>query len=216
MATRRRSNFTWVTWITGLLSSDAQCGYAAWLKTHCTYEKIADDSFDLDTWKVQHAEMVERRADQLRADGWTVTLEDQNKFILSGRVGTLSGKPDLVAAKDSLIVIEDCKGGKRRTSDRFQVLLYMFAWPIVRRDQCDGKRVSGRVVYRDGWVEVPGESFTPELRQRIVDTMLKVSGPAPLPTAPSATECRFCDISKADCPARIDAPADVITTTEAW
>jgi hypothetical protein len=212
MATRRRSNFTWVTHISALLSGDASCWWAAWFKTHFTHDKLSNDSLDLDTWKVQHTEMVEQRATQLRADGWNVTLEDQNKFILQGRVGTLSGKPDLIADKGELLIIEDCKGGKRKTSDRLQVVEYMFALPLVNPARCAGKRVSGRVVYRDGWIEIPPEQFTPELRQRVIDAMLRVSGSTPPATAPSAQECRFCDIPKSDCPVRIDAPVETVTT----
>jgi hypothetical protein len=141
-----------------------------------------------------------------------VTLEDQNKFILQGRVGTLSGKPDLIADKGELLIIEDCKGGKRKTSDRLQVVEYMFALPLVNPARCAGKRVSGRVVYRDGWIEIPPEQFTPELRQRVIDAMLRVSGSTPPATAPSAQECRFCDIPKSDCPVRIDAPVETVTT----
>ena len=212
MATRRPSKFTWVTWIAPLLSGDAQCWWAAWFRSAFKYDKLADESFDLDTWKVQHTEMVEQRAQQLRADGWNVTLEDQNKFFLKGRTGTLSGQPDLIADKGEQLVIEDCKGGTRKTSDRLQVLEYMFAVPLIQAARCAGKRISGRVVYRDGWIEIPSEQFTPELRQRLIDAMLRVSGAAPPPTTPSAQGCRFCDISKADCHARIDAPVETVTT----
>jgi hypothetical protein len=214
-AKARRHCFTWVTWLSPLLSGDASCWWSAWFKSHFQdYAKVSHDSFDLDTWKVQHTEMVQLRAEQLRADGWTVTVEDQNKFMLRGKVGTLSGKPDIVADKGELVFIEDCKGGKRKTSDRLQVLEYMFALPLVQSDRCAGKRVSGRVIYRDGWIEVPADQFTPDLRQNVIDAMLRVSGPTPPEVVPSAAECRFCEISTADCPARIDAPTEVVTTED--
>jgi hypothetical protein len=212
----RRAPYTWVTHISKLIAGDASCWWAGWFRAHYTYDKVPGDHFDLDTWKVDHTQMVQQRAAQLQADGWVVTVEDQNKFTLRGRVGTLGGKPDIVASKGALVVIEDCKSGQRRSADRIQVAEYMFALPLVDPTRCAGKRVSGRVVYRDGWVEVPAESFTPELRQQIVDAMNRVSGaPAPERT-PSAADCRFCDISKADCPVRVDAPMDVVTTTEAF
>ena len=66
--------------------------------------------------------MVRARAAALKADGYTAFVEDQNKFTLKGRAATLGGMPDLVAVRGAGTLVVDCKSGKQRGSDSFQVL----------------------------------------------------------------------------------------------
>ncbi len=207
MPTRRPSIYLWPTWITSLLAGEAQCWYAPWMKAHFKLNLLDRGGFDLAAWKVQHAEMVDQRAGELRAEGYTVTLEDQNAFHLQGRAAKLGGKPDIIGVRGERGLIVDCKGGKRRDSDVQQVLIYLFAAPLAH-PHLQKVALDGEVRYRDGAVAIRAEQFTPELRQRIVEAITKVGSAMVPPAAPSARECRFCDIAKTDCPARIETAAE--------
>jgi hypothetical protein len=209
----RRSPYTWTTWLTALLAGEASCWFAPWVKSHFKIDKLERSDFDLVAWKAQHTDMVDARVTQLRADGWTVTVEDQNFFTLRGRTGTLSGKPDILAIRDLDALVIDCKGGKHRTADVQQVLLYMFALPLGTRLQ-EGMRLSGEVQYRDGSVHVRPDDFTPELRKRITDAMLRVSAEAQPLAVPSVRECAFCDVGASDCQARMESTTTEVTVSE--
>lgn len=208
---KRPTPYVWASWPCAILSGDAQCLYSIWVRAHFKLDLLDRGDFDLAAWKIQHAEMVEKRVAALRADGWTVTVEDENSFTLAGRAAKLAGKPDVVAVKDRDVLIVDQKSGKRSPSHIQQVLLYMFAWPLVR-PQFKDYRIAGEVEYRDGAIPISPEQFSPELRARIVDTMTKLGSSIVPPTVPSARECAFCPVSKVDCPARIDAAVEAVTT----
>lgn len=212
MATKRFDVYIWVTWLTALLAGDASCWYSAWIRAHFKIDSVRRGDFDLASWKVTHTEMVEARSAALTADGWTVTLEDQNFFTLRGRTAKLAGKPDIVAIKGDDALCVDCKSGQRRASDIQQVLLYMFALPLAS-DRFKDKRLSGEVQYRDGSIPIQPEQFTDELRARIIQTITKVGASTVPTTTPSARECAFCDVGKADCPSRIETtPAEAVVS----
>ena len=59
MAIPRHAPYTWCTWLTPVLSGDAQCLYPAWLQTQAQIEKVERGGFDLATWKIEHQQMVE-------------------------------------------------------------------------------------------------------------------------------------------------------------
>jgi hypothetical protein len=61
---RRDRPFTWVTWITGLLSGDRHCGFSAWVRTHYQTTKRGegdDREARLRQWAGEHADMVMQR-----------------------------------------------------------------------------------------------------------------------------------------------------------
>lgn len=218
LTTPRRWVYLWCTWLTPLLAGDASCEWAIWFKGHYQFLKLERDGFDLAAWKVRHAEMVEARAELLRADGWTVYVEDQNKFNLKGRSAIVGGKPDIFATRgtiDALVV--DCKGGKRRASDLQQVLIYMLGLPLAFPGALTGRALAGEVQYRDGSVEIPPDAFTPALRARIVETIRRMGLAESPRRVPSARECAYCDIGPSDCPDRIESPeAMAAVPAELW
>lgn len=207
MATKRFDVYIWVTWLTSLLAGDASCWHQPWLKSHFKITKLDRGGFDLAGWKVQHTEMVEKRTAELLEAGWAVTLEDQNFFTLAGRVAKLAGKPDIVAIRGDEALIVDCKSGQRRASDIQQVLVYMFALPLAS-ERFQTLRLAGEVQYPDGSIPIRPEQFTDELKARIIAAITKIGSSTVPPTTPSARECAFCDISKVDCPARIERVLD--------
>lgn len=203
MTVPRDGSYIWVTWITGLMAADKHCEWAAWFRAHYQgFDKVPSD-FDLAAWKAAHGEMVRRRADELRGEGYSVFVEDQNKFSLKGQAATLGGVPDLVAVRDGEGLVVDCKSGQRRDSDAFQVLTYMLVLPLTHAS-CKGVALAGEVQYRDGRLPIASEKLDDELKALISGTIGRVGGEKPLPKVPSLSECRFCDITAADCPERID------------
>lgn len=211
--TSRPEPYIWVTWLTGLLAGEKQCLFAPWLKAHFRIEKLDRGEFDLEAWKIEHTDMVRTRARELEADGYRVSLEDQNAFKIRGHAGTLAGKCDLIAERGDEVRIVDAKSGQSRSADVQQVLIYMFAVPLARPG-VRGKRLIGEVQYKARRVEIQPEEFTAALRQRILDTIKAVgSGPRPAAT-PSAAECRWCDVGPGDCRDRIEQTEPAVLTTE--
>jgi hypothetical protein len=196
----RNRPYIWVTWLTGLLAGLDKCEWKSWYKAHYRYAKRSgDDTFNLQEWTRQHDQMTAKRVEQLKCDNWTVQVEEQNSFRLDGSRATLSGKPDIIAlraAEKRLLVIDE-KSGRPRESDRWQVLLYMFALPLV---WANGWQVDGQVEYRGQSLDVSREQLTPEVSTQIVDKIVVVGGTEEPNRTPSASECRFCDIM--NCPDR--------------
>lgn len=209
MDTPRRSPYSWVTWLTGILSADDSCRWAPWFKSQHTYAKRPDEGgFDLTQWKAAHGDLVNRTVAELRADGWEVSVEGQNKFTVRGRATTLAGQPDIVATRGEDVLFVDCKTGSRKAKDQWQVVLYMFAVPLARQF-APGARIAGRVQYGDGAVAIAAQQFTDDQRVRIVALLAEVGGAAPAERVPSYRECSFCDI--AGCEARVTvAPVEAV------
>lgn len=203
MTVPRDGSYIWVTWITGLMAADKHCEWSAWFRAHFQgFDKVPSD-FDLAAWKAAHGEMVRARADELRGQGYSVFVEDQNKFSLKGRAATLGGVPDLVAVRDGQGLVVDCKSGKQRDSDSFQVLTYMLVLPLTH-EACRGISLAGEVQYRDSRLPIPPQKLGDELKGLIRATIERVGGAEPLPKVPSLSECRFCDLTVADCPDRVE------------
>jgi len=203
MTVPRDSSYIWVTWITGLLAADKQCEWSAWFRAHFSgFERMPTD-FNLAAWKAAHGEMVRARAEALKAEGYTVFVEDQNKFTLKGRAATLGGVPDLVAVRGAEALVVDCKSGKQRDSDSFQVLTYMRVLPLTHA-ACGGVPLAGEVQYRDASLRIEPGQLTDELKGLIRGTIERVGSATPAVKVPSLSECRFCEITAADCPERVE------------
>src|SRR5262245_28276230 len=211
--TARPEPYLWVTWLTGLLAGEKQCHFAPWLKAHFRIEKLDRGGFDLEAWKIEHTDMVRTRARELEAEGYVVSLEDQNGFKLRGQAGTLAGKIDLLAVRGHDVRIVDCKSGEARSADVQQVLIYLFALPLVR-PALRGTRLVGELQYKTRRIEIQPEEFTPALRQRIVDTIKQACDRARPSATPSAAECRWCDIPGSACPDRMDQAEPAAVTME--
>jgi len=199
----KRSNpFVWVTWLSKLMAGERQCQWASWFRSHYEWNKVPSGC-DLARWTADHAELLRSRRAALEAQGFTVYAEDQNSFTLTGKTGIeVSGKPDIVAIRGQEAYVEDCKTGTPRHSDHLQVLVYMLSLPHVE-GHCKGRKLEGRIVYKNMVVDVPLSRIDNVLRELFRKTILTIGGPEPAKKVPSWGECRYCDISKADCPERI-------------
>jgi hypothetical protein len=202
--------FIWPTWVTGLLSGDKHCAWSAWYRAHFRYEKRPDDSFDFAAWSADHNALVLRRKSELEAGGWSVSIEAQNDFRWKGQTAIVSGKPDLISTRGTDVLVSDCKTGRGRHSDWWQVLLYMAALRKVRPALPPAR---GEVVYPDQTILIAAEELTPDREAQLFAMFRSVAGDAAPARVPSAHECRFCDI--ADCPDRFVEAAEGAAETQA-
>ena len=216
MAERRRHGpYIWVTWLTKLLVGENSCEWASWFRAQhdgATWNRIPN-SFDQTRWLMDHTAAVQMSRVDLEGHGYATFTEHQNSFVLSGKTATLGGKPDVVALKDGSGVIVDIKTGKPRASDVAQVMTYMYAVPRTL-NLCKGVVFDGKVVYQDHEVEVPPEAVDRDFIASLVDLIHRLAEASPARRVPSVAECRFCEISREDCPDRAVAPAGQGGTTD--
>ena len=202
-ATERSHPFVWVSWLSKLMAGEKQCEWACWFRSHYIWDKLPS-GLDLAKWTAEHAQLLRARRATLEAEGFTVYAEDQNSFTLLGQTGIeVSGKPDLVAIRGKEAYVEDCKTGTPRHSDHFQVLVYLLSLPHIE-GPWKGLQLEGRIVYSNTVVDVPSSKIDADLKELFRQTVLTIGGPEPARKVPSWGECRYCDISQADCPERIE------------
>ena len=132
-----------------------------------------------------------------------VSTENQNAFSLRGKSATLGGKPDLVAVRDGHGVVIDVKTGQPSPSHHAQVMLYMYAVPKAMH-QHQYTAFTGVVAYPDHLVEIPADAITPQFVEKLAQLVGRVASHSPAGQVPSASECGFCNITKTDCPQRIE------------
>jgi hypothetical protein len=200
-SSRGPRTYTWVTWITPFLSDQDKCFWKPWYKSHYRYAKVPDTDPEgakrLEQWCKDHDAMTNARAANLVSEGLTVKLEDANSFVLRGKYGDLSGKPDLVAIRpgQQTAHIVDEKSGKKYDKDPWQVKVYIFAKELT---DLKGFNITGEVEYRGGSTDII--KLDDADRAKISGIMQIVSGPNEPRREPSPSECRFCDIL--NCPDR--------------
>jgi len=194
MADKRRTRpYIWATWITKLIAGEDRCWYRAWYKAHHKYEKTPDDpdraAFFAD-FTARHDAITTRRAEELRDANYVLKIEDQGAFTLSGKRADLAAKPDIVAIGDGEAIVTDAKAGKRRESDHWQVLIYIFGLGMT---YLRGFQIRGEVSYQDDTVPVRAlDDFT---RDKIVAAINRVAEDIPPVASPSVSECRYCDVA---------------------
>ena len=170
--------------------------------------------FDHSQWMLDHTALVNRERDSHEGWGYTVYTENQNAFRLRGRSATLAGKPDLIAVKGHEAAIIDAKTGKPSPAHVVQVKIYQCAVPKALA-QHRGTEFRGHVVYADGkQVGVPVSGLDKEFVERLGALIRRLAADTPARRVPSLAECRFCDITGADCPDRIQGGTGEEGTTE--
>ena len=70
--------------------------------------------------------------------------------------------------------------------------------------QFQDKQARGQVRYSESYVGSPASSVTSEFVGNLGALIRRLADDVPTRRVPSAQECRYCDITKADCPEKID------------
>ena len=213
--TERPGPYIWVTWLTKLMSGENQCQWSSWFRAHYKYDKLPSN-FNMTQWQAEHNELLHQRVNELEAEGFTVSIEDENSFILTGKDGItkVSGKPDILAIRGDQVIVEDCKTGTPKKSDHMQVLIYMLVLSMVDQ-RCKGKQLSGRLIYKN----IPPVDFLPEYLdtdfiELFRSTVGTVSAANPARNVPSFRECQFCDIPSTCCANRVEEQPAAIAAIE--
>ena len=198
----RSRPYIWVTWLTKLLVGENSCEWAAWFRTHYQDYQTVPDDFDSTAWQIKHTDLLNRVTADLEAKGQQVFTEGQNRFILRGNVAALAGKPDLLTVSGSQGTIYDAKTGKQSPSHDLQVMTYMWTIPKALGRFKD-VTFDGKVVYENHEVTIPASAIDQQFTNYLTSLIKRVAAASPARKVPSDMECRFCNITKADCPERV-------------
>ena len=212
MAYARRSPYLHATWISRYLTGDKSCLWACWFKANYQgYDRMPSD-FDVARWTMEHTDLLNKLIADLEEQGCELFIEHQNGFrVESSRTGAvIGGRADLIARfPDGRTVVYDAKTGQEAASHIAQVQLYMYLLPksdLTKWREIPEGSLEGAVVYKDGHqIDIPAESIDDAFEERVADFMQKMTAPVPPRRVPSGPECGFCELTKADCPERIDA-----------
>ncbi len=210
----------WGTYVTptllkGFLAGDHECLWKLWFCANYDFEKMPmdeDDAARLKEWNKQHDAQVQRRAQLLRDDGFTVKVEHRVKIKFDNGI-VIRGDLDILAMKQEFIHIWDEKTGKRRLSDHEQVRIYLALLPLTTD--------FNHPLFKEEANEYQG--FVEYTNDRIEDVLLDPAGdldrlklllrevlwdgkPTPgerLERKPSKHECLWCKVK--NCPDRFGA-----------
>ena len=195
--------YIWATTLAKLLTGENSCEWAGWFKAHHQSWTKPPSDFDSAKWMLEHTALVNEERESREHQGYTVTTENQNLFRLRGSSATIAGKPDLIADKNHEVVVIDVKTGRVSPAHRAQVLIYQYAVPKVL-EQFRDKRVTGHVRYPTSHVAAPESAVNREFVANLGALVRRLAADTPACRVPSAAECRFCDITKEDCPVRVN------------
>jgi hypothetical protein len=192
----------WVTSTAALLTGEKKCTFAIRQQANYYLPPVASD-YDFS----KHDEQVLKRACQLKSEGFTVYVENDNSFSVQGKTYDIrvAGKPDIVAIKNDWVVVEDIKTGKRKDSHKMQVLLYMLLLPVAPETKhlCQGKIPHGRLIYNDDIVEIPHWQVDRPFKQHLREAIATLCDPKPVKAQPSQWECRYCKLSSEHCSLKV-------------
>ena len=196
--------YIWATTLAKLLTGENACEWAGWFKAHHQGWTKPPSDFDSATWMLEHTALVNRERESLERIGYDVYTENQNLFRLRGATATIAGKPDLIGEKHHEILISDAKTGRPSPAHQAQIRIYQYAVPKALQ-QFQGKDARGQVRYPDSYVGSPASAIGPDFVSNMATLVRRLADETPARRVPSPQECRFCDISKSDCPERIEA-----------
>lgn len=201
MNTPRTGLYVWVTWLSRLMAGDVSCQWAPWFKTHYTGYARAPSDFQLAIWTVEHTQLLDRLTKDRSSLGESVYREEQNSFRARRQSRLIiAGRPDLVTiANTRQYTVFDTKTGNPRQSDIIQVMLYMLLLPYAF-GMYRGKNFNGCLVYKNGTrLDIPAKVVDEAFQEQVTYFLNILESADPPERTPSSSECRFCDITTADC-----------------
>ena len=214
--TQLRANgpYLWVTWLPRLLSGESSCEWASWFKAQhegWSWSRMPSD-FDQTGWLLNHTALLNEQRESWELQGYSVLTEAQNSFNLRGSSAVLAGKPDLVAKRRDQITVIDAKTGRPSPAHTTQVLIYMYALPLAL-ERYKGLSIAGQVAYPDHVVDIPADAVDGNFVENLGRLIRRLASQMPARRVPSPGECRFCEITPADCPDRAaEGPPEEGTT----
>ena len=208
MTVPRNTAFTWVTWIAKLWSARVHAHGACWFRSHFEGNVPVESDFDSAGWNVKHTRLLRELADRLFAQGCEVLIENQNSFRVPSSVtgSVIAGKPDLIALDpEGRATIYDVKTGRRRDSPRRPGQTLHVPPAQGQGSRWYGTTFDGCLVYGDGFEKrIPASAIDDDFIGALMSLMRTIVSDEPARRVPSAQECRFCEISSADCPERVE------------
>ena len=213
---RANGPYIWVTWLPKLLSGLNSCEWASWFKAQHYSDSWArmPSDFDLSKWLTAHTALLNESRVTWERKGYSVLTEGQNHFNLRGNSAVLAGKPDLVARKGDEVKVIDVKTGRPSPADAIQVALYMYALPRAL-ERYRALRLTGQVAYSDHVVDIPATAVDEAFARNMGQLITRLASEMPARRVPSPGECRFCEITPADCPERAEEnPSEEGTTDD--
>ena len=207
MTEKRNSCYVWVTWLAKLMAGDVQCQWAPWFRSHYIVYPKAPSDFQQATWVVEHNKYLDDLCKGCATQSLSIFKESQNSFTAKRGTMTIGGKPDLIVLEsDKKFTVYDVKTGQPKASDVIQVMLYMAFLPYSTSGIYKGKALDGYVVYKNGEkTRIPSHSVDDNFRAQITHFLNILNALDEPEKAPSYPECKFCDITKEDCPKRIES-----------
>ncbi len=203
MAEQRDFPYIWATWLPKLLTGENSCEWAVWFKAHYQGWDRPPSDFNQSEWMVRHTALLNQQKEEWQNHGYTATVENQNVFRLRGRMALLVGKPDLIVERGDDVLVIDVKTGREQAWHAVQVQIYKYAIARARPEYHD-RMIAGQVVYPRHVTRAPRGALDNGFIRDLGALIQKVAAPNPPPAAPSAQECRFCDITELDCPERLE------------
>ncbi len=188
---REYGPYVWVTWLASIMSGEQSCLWRSWFMTqNQDYAQAKTDGQFTASWNVKHTSLLHKSVHWLQAKGLEVKVEHGFKYKKHGL--TLAGKADIVATDGKKKAVYDTKAGKPKHSHHVQVMIYMHVL------NCD----AGYLIYEDDHVEVaqPDDAFL-ESFNRNLEMLAAEAEPF---KSPSRGECRYCKLTKADCPEKVE------------
>lgn len=127
--------------------------------------------------------------------------------MLRGRTATLAGTPDLIVDRDDHVLIIGVHTGQQRRSHGALIRIYMYALHKAL-GRYHGMVLPGKLVYPDRTDQVPQGGVDQGLIRDLGALIRRITADKPATRVPSEQECRFCDITAADCPVRVNVQFD--------
>jgi hypothetical protein len=151
---------------------------------------------------MNHTALLNRIQGGLEEEGKAVFTEGQNKFVLKGTSAALGGQPDLITTTETTGTIYDAKTGKPSPAHHIQLMIYMYAIPKALK-QYAGVEFQGKIVYQDHEVVIPSSAINDAFIDNLGSLIRRVSSLSPARKVPSATECKYCNLTANTCSERV-------------
>ena len=208
MVQLRDHPYIWATWLPRLLTGENSCEWAIWFKAH--YQRWARQprDFDQSQWLLDHTALLHQQKAEWEEHGYDVYIEAQNSFQLRGRTATLAGRPDLIVNRGDDALIIDVKTGQEQPWHAVQLQIYQYALPKALPERFHHARLAGEVVYPSRVARVPRGALHGQFIDQLGSTIRRLAATNPPKPTPSLRECRFCDITAADCPERVNEASE--------